>query len=197
MSWNDDNDAPGAVEGSDTESAGRERRDETDAGRSDGGGGSSGSGGAGGSNGSGGNGLFVPPTVEDTSGYGLSLAFVGGILLALGYYGYVAVSGPRSLGQAIPGPFYLLVIAFLFVLELFQSRRLGGMAVVRATAFALLYGGLAALAIEGSVYLWNNPDAALDGFVGVTVLAVSLVVAALTYFAYLTVIESNGARSGR
>lgn len=189
MSWDDD-----APEGSDTESAGRNRRDDADAGRSDGGGGSGGSSGSGGNSESG---LFVPATVEDTSGYGLSLAFVGGILLALGYYGYVAVSGPRSLGQAIPGPFYLLVIAFLFVLELFQSRQLGGMAVVRATAFALLYGGLAALAIEGSVYLWNNPEAALDGFVGVTVLAVSLVVAALAYFAYLTVIESNGTRGGR
>lgn len=192
MSWDDD--APEATEGSDTESAGRNRRDDADAGRS---GGSSGSGGSAESNGNSESGLFVPATVEDTSGYGLSLAFVGGILLALGYYGYVAVSGPRSLGQAIPGPFYLLVIAFLFVLELFQSRQLGGMAVVRATAFALLYGGLAALAIEGSVYLWNNPEAALDGFVGVTVLAVSLVVAALAYFAYLTVIESNGAGSGR
>ena len=134
---------------------------------------------------------FAPATVEDTSGYGLSLTLVGGVLLALGYYGYVAVTGPQTLGQAIPGPFYLLVFALLFVLELFQSRERGGMAVVRATALALFYGGLAALAIEGSVYLWNDPGAALEGFVGITVLAVSLIVAALAYFLYLSAVESG------
>ncbi len=133
----------------------------------------------------------VPASVEDASGYGLSLALIGGVLLALGYYGYVAVTGPQTLGQAIPEPFYLLAFALLFVLELFRSRERGGMAVVRATALALFYGGLTALAIEGSVYLWNHPDAALEGFVGVTVLAVSLIVAALAYFLYLAATESG------
>lgn len=133
----------------------------------------------------------VPATVEDASGYGLSLTLIGGVLLALGYYGYIAVTGPQTLGQAIPGPFYILVFALLFVLELFQSRSRGGIAVVRAVALALFYGGLTAFAIEGGVYLWNNPQAALDGFVGVTVLAVSLVVAGLAYFVYLSALESG------
>ncbi len=134
----------------------------------------------------------VPATVADASGYGLSLTLIGGVLLALAYYGYVAVTGPQALGQAVPRPFYLLVFALLFVLELFQSRERGGVAVVRATALALFYGGLTAFAIEGGVYLWENPWAALDGFVGVTVLAVSLVVAALAYFVYLSALESTG-----
>ncbi|QFU84631.1 DUF3982 domain-containing protein [Natronorubrum aibiense] len=133
----------------------------------------------------------VPTAVEDASGYGLSLTLIGGVLLALAYYGYIAVTGPQTLGQAIPGPFYLLVFALLFVVELFQSRDRGGVAVVRATALALFYGGLTAFAIEGGVYLWNNPQAALDGFVGVTVLAVSLVVAGLAYFVYLSALESG------
>ncbi|WP_254528050.1 hypothetical protein [Natrinema gelatinilyticum] len=132
----------------------------------------------------------VSSTVEDASKYGLSLTLIGGLLLALGYYGYVAVTGPQALGQAIPGPFYLLAFALLFVLELFRSRKRGAMALVRATALALFYGGLTAFAIEGSVYLWYNPDAALDGFVGITVLAVSLIVAGLAYFLYLAVLES-------
>ncbi|ELZ20893.1 hypothetical protein [Natrinema limicola] len=135
----------------------------------------------------------VPAPVEDASGYGLSLTLLGGVLLALAYYGYIAVTGPQTLGQAIPGPFYLLVFALLFVLELFQSRERGAIAVVRATALALFYGGLTAFAIEGSVYLWRNPSVALDGYVGVTVLAVSLVVAALAYFLYLAALESSTA----
>ena len=135
----------------------------------------------------------VPATVEDASGYGVSLTLLGGVLLALAYYGSIAVTGPQTLGQAIPGPFYLLVFALLFVLELFQSRERGAIAVVRATVLALFYGGLTAFAIEGSVYLWRNPSVALNGYVGVTVLAVSLVVAALAYFLYLSALESNAA----
>lgn len=136
---------------------------------------------------------FTPATIDDASGYGLSLTLVGGVLLALAYYGYLAVTGPQTLGQTIPTPFYLLVFALLFVLELFQSRDHGGIAVVRATALAIFYGGLTVFAIEGGVYLVYNPDAALDGFVGVTVLAISLVVAALAYFLYLSALESAAA----
>ena len=133
---------------------------------------------------------FVPSSVENASGYGLSLTLVGGVLLALDYYGYLAVS-EQGFGEALPAPFYLLVIAVLFVLELTRSRESGGMAIVRATAFALVYGALTAFAIEGAVYLWTEPEVALDGFVGVTVLAASLVVAALVYFVYLSAIGSD------
>lgn len=134
---------------------------------------------------------FSPATIEDASKYGLSLTLIGGVLLALAYYGYLAVTGPQTLGQTIPTPFYFLVFALLFVLELFQSREHGGLAVVRATALAIFYGGLTAFAIEGGVYLLNNPEAALDGFVGVTVLATSLIVAALAYFVYLSALETS------
>ncbi len=133
----------------------------------------------------------VPATVDDASGYGLSLTLIGGVLLALAYYGYIAVTGPQTLGRAIPDPFYLLVFALFFVLELFRSRGRGAVAVVRATVLALFYGGLIAFAIEGSVYLWRNPSTALDGYAGVTVLAVSLIVAALAYFLYLSALESS------
>lgn len=133
---------------------------------------------------------FVPSTVENASGYGLSLTLVGGVLLALDYYGYLAVS-EQGFGGALPAPFYLLVIAVLFVLELTRSRESGGMAIVRATAFALVYGALTTFAIEGAVHLWTEPEVALDGFVGVTVLAASLVVAALVYFVYLSAIGSD------
>lgn len=137
---------------------------------------------------------FTPATIDDASRYGLSLTLIGGVLLAFAYYGYLAVTGPQTLGQTIPTPFYLLVFALLFVLELFQSRDHGGIAVVRATALAIFYGGLTVFAIEGGVYLATNPDVALDGFVGVTVLAVSLVVAALAYFLYLSALESSTVR---
>lgn len=131
------------------------------------------------------------PTVEDASGYGLSITLTGGILLALGYYGYLAITGPRALGQALPEPFYLLAFAFLFVLELVTGPRSGIVGVGRAIAFSVVYGSLFVLASEGAVYIWEDPAVALEGFVGVTVLAVALVVAALLYVAYLTAIERS------
>lgn len=48
-------------------------------------------------------------------------------------------------------------------------------------------------AIEGGVYLVTDPDVALEGFVGVTVLAISLVVAALAYVLSLSALESTAA----
>ncbi|WP_276254593.1 hypothetical protein [Halomontanus rarus] len=134
------------------------------------------------------------PSVEDTTGYGLTLTLIGGVLLALAYYGVVAIRGTRQLGQAIPEPFYGLALAVLFVLELLNSRRLGAFALARAIAFTVIYGALFVFAVEGGASLWENPDLALEGYAGVTVLAVALVVAALLYVGYLTVVESDGAR---
>ena len=134
------------------------------------------------------------PSPEDASGYGLTMTLVGGVLLALSYYGYLAIQGPRGIGQALPEPFYLLAFAFLFVLELLNSRHQGIRGVARAIAFSVVYGGLFVLAAEGGAYVWEDPDLVLDDFVGVTVLAVSLVVAALLYVAYLAVVEAD--RSG-
>ncbi|MCU4744735.1 hypothetical protein OB955_18245 [Halobacteria archaeon AArc-m2/3/4] len=131
------------------------------------------------------------PSVEDTTGYGLTLTLIGGVLLALAYYGVLAIQGTHQLGQAMPEPFYGLALAVLFVLELLNSRHLGVLALARAIAFTAVYGALFVFAVEGGASLWANPDLALEGYAGVTVLAVALVVAALLYVGYLTVVESD------
>lgn len=131
------------------------------------------------------------PAPEDASGYGVTMTLVGGVLLALSYYGSLAVRGARDLGQTLPEPFYVLAFALLFVVELFAGRERGLAAIGRAIAVAAIYGGLFVLAVEGGAALWEDPDPALENFAGVTVLAVSLVVAALVYFAYLTVVEAE------
>ena len=96
------------------------------------------------------------------------------------------------LGEALPEPFYLLALAFLFVIELLNSRRAGlAIAVARGIAVAAVYGALFILAVEGGAYIWDQPEVFLDNFVGVTVVALSLVVAAIVYVAYLTVLESS------
>lgn len=132
---------------------------------------------------------LTPPGPSDASGYGLGLTLVGAVLLALGYYGVVAVRESGAFGRAVPEPFYFLAIAVLFVVELLNSRHLGAVALARAISFAAVYGTLFVFAVEGGVYLWEDPDAALAGYVGVTVLAAALVVSALAYVGYLTVVE--------
>ncbi|WP_394741469.1 hypothetical protein [Natronococcus roseus] len=47
---------------------------------------------------------FATPAVDDASGYGLSMTLLGGALLALAYYGYLAVSAVGF--GAVPEPFY-------------------------------------------------------------------------------------------
>jgi hypothetical protein len=132
---------------------------------------------------------FTTPAVDDASGYGLSMTLLGGVLLALAYYGYLAVS---TVGfGAVPEPFYVLALALLFVVELFRGTGYDGAAVARAVAFTAVYGGLVVFAIEGGAYLFERPEAALDGFVGVTVLAVSIVAAALAYFLFLAVVKPS------
>lgn len=134
----------------------------------------------------------VTPRIENTSGYGVVMTFVAGILLALAYYGWLSIRGPRMLGEALPEPFYLLALAFLFVIELMNSRRAGlAIAVARGIAVAAVYGALFILAVEGGAYIWEQPEVFLDNFVGVTVVALSLVVAAIVYVAYLTVLDSS------
>lgn len=128
--------------------------------------------------------------VERPNSYGISITLISGVLLALGYYGVLGLRGGRPFG-ALPEPFYLLAVAFLFVVELLKSRQKGWIALVRASAFAAVFGVLVALAVEGSVLLWERPDVALANFEGVTVLAVTLVVAALSYFTYLSAIQAD------
>ncbi|WP_247002499.1 hypothetical protein [Halosolutus gelatinilyticus] len=143
----------------------------------------------------GGTGSTAVPSTDDTTGYGLTLTLVGAVLLALAYYGLVAIRGPRQLGQALPQPFYGLAFAALFAVELLQRGTLSATALARAIALAVVYGGLFVFAAEGAAYLWAYPQVALAGYVGVTVFAGALVVAVLVYVGYLTVIEGAASAS--
>lgn len=127
--------------------------------------------------------------VDGTSGYGISITLIGGVLLALSYYGVSGFRSGQITGFALPEPFYLLAVAFLFVLELLKSRHKGLVALVRAGLFASVFGVLVVLAVEGTIYLFDTPAAALENYVGVTVLSVALVVAALAYFTYLSMVQ--------
>ena len=132
------------------------------------------------------------PSTAAASGYGVTMTFVAAVLLALGYYGIQAFDAGREVGDALPEPVYVFVFALLFVIELLNSRLLGLYALGRAVAVTVLYGTLFVIGIEGAVYLWENPDVALDDYAGLTVLAGALVVAALVYVGYLTVTETGG-----
>jgi len=130
------------------------------------------------------------PSVADTSGVGLLLTIVTGVLLAFGYYG-VRSAIETGFGQVVPPPFYLLAVALLFVIELTRIRSFGLRGLLRIVGNTTVFGALVVLAIEGGAYLWEQPEAAVDEFEGVVVLAVSLVVAALAYAIYLSAIEST------
>ena len=127
--------------------------------------------------------------VEPASGYGISITLIGGVLLALSYYGVLALRGGDGVGLSLPEPFYVLAVAFLFVVELLKSRHKGLVALVRAGLFAAVFGVLVVLGVEGVVALVEAPGAALDGYAGVTVLSIALVLAALGYFTYHSVIQ--------
>lgn len=131
------------------------------------------------------------PSPEDASGYGLTITLVGAVLLALGYYGVLALRGGRELGQAVPEPLYFLAIAALFAIELLRAGAFDVVALGRAIAFAVVFGGLFVLAAEGAAALWTDPDPALEGFAGLTVLAVALVASVLAYVGYLAVVEAE------
>jgi len=134
----------------------------------------------------------VVPSASAASGYGLMLTLIGAVLLALAYYGVRALDAGRELGEAFPEPVYVFVFALLFVIELLNSRLLGLYALGRAVALTVIYGALFVFAVEGVVYLWAEPDMAVEGYVGLTVLAGALVVSALVYVGYLTVVDSLG-----
>lgn len=137
-------------------------------------------------------GLLSTPSTEDASGFGLSMTLLTGVLLAFGYYGIVGIT-EVGLGQAVPESFYLLALALVFVIELSRSRTFDARGIARAVGTTAVYGTLAILAVEGGAYLWANPGAALDDFVGAAVLAAGLVVAALAYVVYLSLIETSDA----
>ena len=126
---------------------------------------------------------------EGTSGYGVSITLIGGVLLALSYYAITSFRGGQLPSFALPEPFYLLAVAFLFVLELLKSRHKGLVALVRAGLFAAVFGALVVLGVEGAIYLVGSPAVAIEDYAGVTVLSVALVVAALAYFAYLSFVQ--------
>lgn len=129
------------------------------------------------------------PAAGGTSGYGISITLIGGVLLALSYYAVAAFQSGGLSGFALPEPFYLLAVAFLFVVELLKSRHKGLIALVRAALFAAVFGALCVLGVEGAIYLVGSPAVALENYAGVTVLSVALVVAALAYFVYLSIVQ--------
>lgn len=137
-----------------------------------------------------GGGVLSTRVVEETSGFGLSMTVLTGVLLAFAYYGIIGMT-ELGFGQAIPPPFYLLALALVFVVELSRSRSFDARGLAHTVAITAVYGTLVILAVEGGAYLWAHPEAALDEFAGVAVLAVSLVVSALAYVGYLTAVESS------
>ena len=134
--------------------------------------------------------LLTAPAADDASGFGLSMTLATGVLLALGYYGYRSVLD-IGFGPVVPEPFYLLALALVFIIELSRNRSLDARGLARAVAATVVFGTLVIFAIEGGAYLWEHPDAALDEFEGVAVLALSLVVAALAYIVYLATIDTT------
>lgn len=132
--------------------------------------------------------MLTSPTVADAGGLGLSMTLLTGVLLALAYYGVQSVD-ETGLGQAIPTPFYMLALALVFVVEMSRSPSIDARGLARAVGVTAVYGTLVVLAIEGGAYLWTRPEAALDEFAGVGVLAVSLVVAVLVYVGYLSIAQ--------
>lgn len=129
--------------------------------------------------------------VEQASGVGLSMTLATGVLLAFGYYGVLGVA-ERGLGEAVPSPFYLLGLALVFVVGLSRSESYDTHSLVRVAGTTAVFGTLVILAIEGGSYLWERPELALDGFTGIAVLAISLVVAALAYVSYLSAVKTSG-----
>lgn len=134
-------------------------------------------------------GTLTRPTVDDASGFGLSMTLLTGVLLAFGYYGVVGIT-EAGFGQAIPPPFYMLALALVFVVELSRSGSFDARGLARAVGTTALFGTLVVLALEGGAYLWEQPEVALEEFAGIAVLAVSLVAAALAYVVYLSVVET-------
>lgn len=132
------------------------------------------------------------PSRAAVSGYGVMLTLIGAVLLALAYYGVQAIDSAEELGQTFPTPIYVFVFALLFATELLNSRLLGLYAVGRAVVVTVIYGTLFVVAVEGAVYLWANPDVAVDDYAGLTVLAGALVGSVLIYVGYLTVVDSGG-----
>lgn len=129
-------------------------------------------------------------STADASGIVLGVTLATGVLLAFGFYG-VRSAIESDFGQLIPSPFYLLALALLFVIELSRIRSFDARGLARIVGNTAVFGTLVILAIEGGAYLWEQPDAAVDGFSGVVVLAVSLVVAALAYAVYLSTTEAR------
>jgi len=103
--------------------------------------------------------------------------------------------GGRRVGRVAverrSGRHRLLAIATLFVLELLNSRRLGAGAPARALAFAAVHGTPVVFAVESGAALRADPEIAFEAYEGVTVLAAALVVSALAYVGYLSVVDRS------
>lgn len=131
-------------------------------------------------------------SASDVTGRGVSLTLFGALLCALGYYGVLGLQaeGVQAFGSVVPAPFYALTFSVLFVFSLVPRAHRGPGALAWSVVFSVVFGTLLAVGTEGMFYLADNPDVATAGYTGLTVLALAVVVASITYWGVLSVAKT-------
>jgi len=131
-------------------------------------------------------------SASDVTGRGVSLTLFGALLCALGYYGVLGLQaeGVQAFGSVVPAPFYALTFSVLFVFSLVPRAHRGLGALAWSAVFSVVFGTLLAVGTEGMFYLADNPDVATAGYTGLTVLALAVVVASITYWGVLSVAKT-------
>lgn len=131
-------------------------------------------------------------SASDVTGRGVSLTLFGALLCALGYYGVLGLQaeGVQAFGSVVPAPFYALTFSVLFVFSLVPRAHRGLAALAWSVVFSVVFGTLLAIGTEGIFYLADNPDVAMAGYTGLTVLALAVVVASVAYWSVLSVAKT-------
>lgn len=131
-------------------------------------------------------------SASDVTGRGVGLTLFGALLCALGYYGVLGIraEGVQVFGSVVPVPFYTLMFSVLFVFSLVPRAHRGITVLAWSVVFSVAFGTLLAVGTEGIVYLADNPDVATAGYTGLTVLALAVVVASITYWSVLSVAKT-------
>ena len=131
-------------------------------------------------------------SASDVTGRGVGLTLLAALLCALGYYGVLGfqATGVQVFGSVVPVPFYTLTYSVLFVFSLVPRAHGGLRALSWSIVFSLVFGTLMTIGTEGAFYLADNPDLATTGYTGVTVLALAVVVASITYWGVLSVAKT-------
>jgi hypothetical protein len=131
------------------------------------------------------------PTLDAATGYGVGLTVVEAVLLALGYYGVLAINETGEFGQAVPERSTVWASRSCswpncsIAVTSARWRSPASSPSPPSTARCSSSPSRAAVPLGG-------PEAALSGLVGVSVFAVALVVSALAYLGYLTIVERGG-----